>query len=310
MIEIFKSYGKEIEQLEKIVNGVWINVVDPTNEEIDRLTRLKIPRDFITYPLDVDERARIEREDDGTMLIVLRIPFYQGSEADVPYITIPLGIVLNEQFILTICCRENEIIQPFAAGLMRNLSTTKRHRFLLRVILKTATKYLTYLRQIDKITEELEDELQVTMRNKGVLELLKYQKSLVYFTTALKANELMLERLQRSPLFVLYPEDEDLLEDVITENQQAIEMTSISSNILNNMMETFSSIISNNMNGVMKLLASMTIIISLPTLITSYYGMNVNLPLQDNPNAYLILMAVSLLISLVVVFYFVKRRWF
>jgi magnesium transporter len=179
----------------------------------------------------------------------------------------------------------------------------------LRLLLFTANKYLNYLREITKVVDILEDQLQLSTRNKEVLELLKYQKSLTYFTTALKSNELMMERLQRSHIFQAYPEDEDLLEDVLTENQQAIEMTNITSNILSSMMDAFASIISNNLNGVMKILASVTIVMSLPTMIASFFGMNVHLPLEDHPLAFVSLIGVSLLISLAAAYLFWKRDW-
>ena len=181
---------------------------------------------------------------------------------------------------------------------------------MLRLLLYTANRYLSHLREITKVVDALEDQLQLSTRNKEVLELLKYQKSLTFFTTALKSNELMMERLQRSRLFQAFPEDEDLLEDVLTENQQAIEMTNITSNILSSMMDAFASIISNNLNGVMKLLAAITIVLSLPTMVASFFGMNVHLPLETHPLAFLSLIGVSLLISLSVVYIFWRRDWF
>lgn len=176
---------------------------------------------------------------------------------------------------MTICRWHNDIMQEFCSGRVRNLSTGKRNRLVLRILLATANKYLTYLREINKSVEVLEDRLQLSMQNNEVLEILKHQKSLVYFSTALKSNELMLERLQRSQLFKQYPEDEDLLEDVITENQQAIEMVNITVNILTSLVDAFSSIISNNLNVVMKFLTSITIVMSIPTIVTSFFGMNV-----------------------------------
>ncbi|RMG02233.1 MAG: magnesium transporter CorA family protein, partial [Acidobacteria bacterium] len=161
-----------------------------------------------------------------------------------------------------------------------------------------------------KTVDYLEDQLQKSTRNREVLELLKYQKSLTYFTTALKANELMLDRLDRSQLFKAYPEDEDLLDDVITENQQAIEVTSITSNILSGMMDAFASIISNNLNAVMKFLAAITIVLSLPTIVASFYGMNVELPLQEHPLAFLFTIAISLALTIVVIIIFIRMDWF
>lgn len=309
MITIFKSRESGLITLPEPVNGCWINVTNPSSEEIARLQALGIQQDYLTYPLDLDERARTEREN-GELFIVLRIPYPQGATADIPFVTIPLGIILTDQYILTVCKLENEIVNELTNGRVRDLTTAKRLRFVLRLFLVTAHKYLNYLREITKMVDFLEDQLQASTRNKEVLDLLKYQKSLTYFTTALKSNEVMMERLQRSQLFKTYPEDEDLLEDVITENQQAIEMTNITINILSSMMDAFASIISNNLNGVMKFLASITIVLSLPTMIASFYGMNVHLPVEDHPSAFLLIIMVSLLISLSAAYIFWKRDWF
>lgn len=310
MIKIYKTTVNGLEVITEPVNNSWINVIDPTTDEIEWLTSIGLPQDFVTYPLDVDERARTEREDDGTLLVLLRVPYFQGVRADVPYITIPLGVITNSKFIVTICRRPNDILQEFASGRVRNLETGKRNRFILRLLLSAASRYLSYLREIDRIIDGVEDQLQRSQRNRELLELLKYQKSLVYFTTALKSNELMMERLQRWQFFRMYEEDEDLLEDVITENQQAIEMTNISTNILSSTMDAFASIISNNLNVVMKFLASATIVVSLPTIVYSFFGMNVDLPFQNLGFASTIILAVSLAIMIVVVLIFVRRDWF
>jgi magnesium transporter len=311
VITIHKRIDKELETLTEPVNNSWVNVIDPTPEEIEKLISWGIPHNFITYPLDVDERARTEREDDGTLLILLRIPFFQGMHADVPYISIPLGVIATNRLIVTVCRAQNDILQEFASGRARGLETGKRNRFILRLLLATATRYLNHLREINKILDTVEDRLQLSQRNRELLELLKYQKSLVYFTTALKSNELVMERLQRWQFFRMYAEDEDLLEDVITENQQAIEMVNISTNILSSTMETFASIISNNLNGVMKFLASATIVVNLPTIVYSFYGMNVdNLPFDNLAYAPLIVFGISMAISLVVIYAFIRRDWF
>lgn len=310
MISIYKSNGANLEKLEEVTSGCWINVVDPNSDEIEQLTGLGLPMDFITYPLDLDERSRSEREDDGKMLVLIRIPYYQGANVDVPYITIPLGLVLTDQYIITICRKQTELIQEFVTGKVRGLSTSKRIRFILRVLLNNATKFLSFLREINQKTEDLEDRLVASQQNKEVLELLKYQKSLVYFTTALKANELLLERLQRTKLFHMFPDDEDLLEDVITENQQAIEMVNIAQNILSSLMDAFASIISNNLNVVMKVLAVVTILLSLPTIVTSYFGMNVTLPLQDNPIMWIYILVLSIALVVLTAMIFLRRKWF
>jgi magnesium transporter len=309
MITIRKSSESGLITLPEPISGCWIDVTNPTPAEIAQIQALGITQDYITYPLDLDERARTERED-GELLIVVRIPYFQGQTHDIPYVTIPLGIILTDKYVLTICKRENEIIHELSNGRVRDLATAKRLRFVLRLFLVAANKYLNYLREITKVVDALEDQLQASTRNKEVLELLKYQKSLTYFATALKSNEVMMERLQRSQLFKTYPEDEDLLEDVITENQQAIEMTNITSNILSGMMDAFASIISNNLNSVMKILASITIVVALPTFIASFFGMNVHLPMESHPLAFVFILAFSFIISLAVVYAFWKRDWF
>lgn len=309
MISIYKKTEQGLVTLNEPMNGCWINVISPSSEEINWLVSQNIPQDYLTYSLDIDERPRTEREN-GDVLIILRIPYYQGQAADIPYTTVPMGIILTERYIVTICRWENDILKELTSGRLRSLSTSKRNRFILRLLLNTADKYLVYLREINKMVDALEDQLQKSTRNKEVLELVKYQKSLTYFTTALKANELMLERLNRSQMFKSYPEDDDLLEDVIIENQQAIEMTNISTNILSGMMDAFASIISNNLNGVMKFLAAITIVLSLPTMVASFYGMNVQLPLQAHPLAFVAIIIFTVFISLVIVYIFAKRDWF
>jgi magnesium transporter len=310
MITIYKSGGSGLEIIDRPENGCWYNVVAPTKEEVAQLQQeLSAPQDFVTYPLDVDERPRIEREDSAT-LILLGVPYFQGEGADVPYITVPLGIVLTSTAIATISRAETDVIRELISGRVRGLSTDRRSQFILRLLLTTANRYLVNLREIERATDRLEDQLQRSQRNKEVLELLKFQKSLVYFRTALRSNELVLEHLHKEGRWISQrPEDQDLLEDVLTEVQQAIDMANISSNILAQTTGTFASIISNNLNVVMKFLTSATIILSLPTMIASFYGMNVSLPLERSPYGFAIVLSVSLAISLIVVFAFWRRDW-
>jgi magnesium transporter len=310
MLTIYKSTENGLQILSQPVDGCWINLVDPTTEEIEEVVGLGIPQDFVTYPLDLDERSRTEREDDGTLFILMRMPYYQGEGVDIPYNTIPLGMVIHENYFVTISKLPTDILNDFTIGKVKNWSTGKRIRFVLRILLVAANKYLTYLREINKNVDILEDQLTLSSRNKEILEILKYQKSLVYFTTALKSNELVLNRLQNTRLFRMYPEDEDLLEDVITENQQAIEMINIANNILSSMMDAFASIISNNLNVVMKFLTSITIVFSIPTIVTSFFGMNVTLPFAQLPWAYLIIIAIFTGLAGLVIGIFIKRDWF
>jgi magnesium transporter len=310
MIKIIKSTATGIEQLTEVVTNCWIQVVDPTPEEILRLEEFEIPREFITYPLDIDELSRTEREDDGTLLIIVRVPFFQGTVADVPYSTMPLGIIVSGRFIVTVTRQPYGLLEDFAAGKMRGFSTAKRYRFILRLLLNVANNYLVFLREINKTTDLVEDKLQTSIKNREVMELLKYQKSLVYFAQGTKSNEVLMERLQRMKLFTQYEEDEDLLEDVITENQQAISMTQISTNIMSSMVEAFAAIISNNLNEVMKFLASMTIVLSIPAIVVGFFGMNVPLPFDNHPYAYIGIILLFVGLMSWVVLAFLKRDWF
>jgi magnesium transporter len=308
MLTIYKTTEQGLEQLDSMANGTWVKAVDPTPEEIQKLVDWGIEADYINYSLDLDEMPRMERDEDYTFILI-RIPHRQ-PESDVPYITIPLGILIKGNMIVTICRYDKEVFKVLANGKYRLLKTGKRYRFALYIFLETATRYLSHLREINRMTEAIEDQLQKSTRNREVLELLKYQKSLTYFTTALRSNEVMMERVQRTQIFNYYEEDQDLLEDVLTENQQAIQMTDITTNILSQMMDAFASIISNNLNMVMKALAAITIIISLPTIVASFYGMNVDLPFQSHPFAFWFTVGISAALISLAVLIFYKRDWF
>ncbi len=309
MLTIYKTTEGGIEELKSMENGAWVKAVDPTAEEIQQLVQWGVDPDYINNSLDLDEMPRMERDDEYTFILI-RIPHRQ-PESDIPYTTIPLGIFIKGNMIVTICRYEKEMFQVLANRKYRLLKTGKRYRFALYIFLETATRYLTHLREINRMTETIEDQLQKSTRNREVLELLKYQKSLTYFATALRSNEVMMERVQRTQIFNYYEEDQDLLEDVLTENQQAIQMTSINAEILSSMMDAFASIISNNLNGVMKALAALTIIVSLPGTVAGFFGMNVMLPLSDaEPTAFLIVFGIALALTAVATFIFYKRDWF
>jgi magnesium transporter len=308
MLTIYKTTEQGLEQLDSMANGTWVKAVDPTPEEIQKLVDWGIDLDYINYSLDLDEMPRMERDEDYTFILI-RIPHRQ-PDSDIPYITIPLGIMIKGNMIITICRYDKEMFKVLANGKYRLLKTGKRYRFALYIFLETATRYLTHLREINRMTEAIEDQLQKSTRNREVLELLKYQKSLTYFATALRSNEVMMERVQKTQIFNYYEEDQDLLEDVLTENQQAIQMTSIATELLSNMMDAFASIISNNLNGVMKALAAITIIISLPTIVASFFGMNVNLPFQTHPFAFWFTVGISAVLISFAVLIFYKRDWF
>ncbi len=310
MIEIYTKSDGILKKVNEISAGCWINVANPTPDEIDELVnRFDIPRDFLTDALDPDERARTETEG-GVALIMLRVPEPSGRE-DIPFITLPVGIILIEGIILTICARENLVAEKFIRTMRVNdFSCDNRKRIILSIFQKTALLYLNYLKEISRKTSEIEEQLHESMRNEELIRLLSLEKSLIYFTTSLRSNELMMERLQKTKILHFTPEDDDILQDAIIDNKQAIETANIYSNILSGMMDAFASIISNNLNIVMKFLTSITIILMLPTLVASVYGMNIKLPFQDSPHAFAITMGVSLVLTVIGVWIFIKRNWF
>ncbi|MCC7119218.1 MAG: magnesium transporter CorA family protein [Anaerolineales bacterium] len=308
MLTIYKTTEQGLEKIENMANGAWVNVANPTSDEIEKIIGWGMEMDYINYALDQDEMARMERNEDYTFILV-RIPIHQ-PESDVPFITVPLGIMILGNRILTLCRTESDIFKALTNGKHRHLKTGKRYRLALYIFLETAARYLNLLREINRATERVEDQLQKSTRNREVLELLKYQKSLTYFATALRSNEVMMERVQRTQIFNYYEEDQDLLEDVLTENQQAIQMTSIATEILSGMMDAFASIISNNLNAVMKVLAALTIILNMPAIVASFYGMNVVLPGAEHPLAFLNVIGLSLALTAIATFIFYKRDWF
>jgi len=250
-------------------------------------------------------------EDEDYVFILLRIPHFQGETSDIPYATVPVGIVIKSNLVATISRFDSDIFKTLTNGKYRLLRTAKRYRFALYIFLETSIRYLSHLREINKTVDGLEDQLQKSTRNREVLELLKYQKSLTYFATALRSNEVMMERLQKTRMFNQYDEDQELLEDVITENQQAIQMVSTSTEILSSMMDAFASIISNNLNVVLKALAALTIIVNIPTIVSSFFGMNVAIPGNEaHPLAFLVVVGIALGISVVAAIIFLKLDWF
>ncbi|WKZ37321.1 MAG: magnesium transporter CorA family protein [Anaerolineales bacterium] len=308
MLAIYKTTEQGLERIETIANGAWVNVIDPTPEEMEKLVNWGMEMDYIHYSLDRDEMPRMERDEEYTF-ILLRIPIHQ-PESDVPYNSVPLGIMILGNKIITVCRYDSDIFRVLINGKYRLMKTGKRYRLALYIFLETSARYLNLLREINRAIEIVEDQLQKSTRNRELLELLKYQKSLTYFSTALRSNEVMMERVQRTQLFNYYEEDQELLEDVLTENQQAIQMTSINTEILASMMDAFASIISNNLNVVMKALAALTIILNMPVIVASFYGMNVHLPGEGHPYAFFSLIGMSLGLGAIATYIFYKRDWF
>lgn len=309
LISIFKTSGSMQKLIHEYQEDSWINVINPNEDEIKKLSQgLGIPVDFLMSPLDIDERSRIESEK-GKLLILIRTPNLDSSKK-IQYTTVPLAITITENMIVTVCSINNDVIREFVNGRVKGWDTAKRSRFVLQIFSRTALIYLDHLKQINRDTTAVEDRLQESMKNKELIELLNLEKSLVYFTTSLRANEIVMERLQRIQLLKMYPDDLEILDDVITENKQAMDMAEIYSNILSGMMDAFASVISNNLNVVMKFMASMTIILTFPMLIASFYGMNVKLPLQDAPYAFIFTLILSIVLSVTSAIIFIKRRWF
>jgi magnesium transporter len=306
----FWKQDNGLKQIKKYDKNSWINVVAPTQEEINYLTDIqRVPIDFITDILDIDERSRSEVEG-RWLLIIIRIPVHSKQEG-VPYYTIPLGVLISMNCIITISLTENDVLRDiFLLPKYRYINLQNKVSFVLQLFLSSATCYLRYLKDIHRINNEIENELVKSAKNKELHNLLKMEKCLVYFVTSLKSNELLLYKLQRSRLVTNQEVDEDLMEDVITEYKQAIEISKIYSDIQAGMMDTFASVISNNVNFVMKQLTSVTIILMIPTLVASLYGMNVPNALENNKNAFWIILAATSFVTLLGVLFFRRRNWF
>lgn len=301
-MKIYKTVDEQglFREISHIEKGCWINLVAPTTQEINSLCHaIKISDEFIKYPLDQEEKARIDIEDDQ-ILIIEDIPIYEAPDnsSDEAFSTIPLGmIVVRDDYFITVCTRENPIINEFVDCKIRSFFTYKKTRFILQILYKTATYYLSYLKSINRETDKTEDNLQKSMKNQELIKLLSLQKSLVYFTTSLKSNELVMEKLLRGNVIKMYEEDEDILEDAIVENKQAIEMGTIYRDILSGTMDAYASVISNNLNIVMKLLTSITIVLSIPAIIAGLWGMNVDgLPFSDSPVGFWAVVLLAILI--------------
>lgn len=311
MIKIFRTFDGNIHQVNEASEGCWIALIDPTATEIlDIAKKYQIGQDDLRAPLDEEERSRIEVEDNYTMILV-DIPTIEERNEKDWYVTIPMSIILTEDIIFTVCLEDTPVLSTFMDGRVRNFYTYKKTRFILQMLYKNAAMYLHYLRIIDKKSEVVEKKLHDSPKNQELIELLELEKSLVYFTTSLRSNEVVLERLLKIDSVQRYPEDEDLLEDVIIENKQAIEMANIYSGILGSMMDTFASVISNNLNIVMKFLTTVTIVMAIPTMIFSAYGMNLSgLPFGHSPWGFTIVIVLSVLISIIVAIIFSKKDLF
>lgn len=314
-MDLLKIYNTNMEtnkteEIKEFKKGAWINLVNPSENEIKKVCEnIHIQEDFIRDALDYEEKARIDyEEDDNTTLFVVDVPIIEKNEDNDIYTTMPLGmIVVRDDFFVTVSLKKNKIIEDFEKKKIKNFQTYRKTRAIFQILYLNSSYYLNYLKQINKETEIAEYILKNSMKNKELLKLLSLEKGLVYFTTSLKSNELVMEKTMRGKIIKLYEEDEEILEDAITENRQAIEMAQIYSNILNGTMDAYASIISNNLNGVMKFLTSITIVLAVPTMISSFWGMNVGLPFQNSPFGFVVMILVSVILTLLVTWWLKKK---
>ncbi|MCH3903340.1 magnesium transporter CorA family protein [Megasphaera sp.] len=308
MIQVYKHSNGHLEDnisLASAEKGSWIHVVNPDSEDLQLVSMVtEIPTDVLKTALDTEERSHVEIED-NYIFVVINIPIILETDS---YDTLPLGIFITPDFIITLCIQETEVMRAFTENKYPLFYTFKKTRFLFQILYRSATLFLRYLMQINRRTDDIEEILRHSMRNKEFFLLLELQKSLTYFTSALRSNGIVMERLMRlrrntslHHLIKMYEEDEDLLEDVIIENKQAIEMVEMYSNILMNMSDTFASIISNNLNLVMKFLASITIMLAVPTIIFSLWGTNVPVPFQDTTAGFYYVVGIAMFCTVVAV---------
>ncbi|MBQ3114856.1 MAG: magnesium transporter CorA family protein [Clostridia bacterium] len=313
MIKFYKTIDGKVTKIDEAQDGCWVSLIRPNEQELKEIAnRYKIELDDLRDATDEEERSRIQVEDNYTMVLV-DVPSVEVKNKKETYVTIPMSIFLTKEAVITVCLENTSVLKGIADQRTRNCDTSWKTRFLLQILYRNASLYLTYLRNINKKSEAVETELHKSTKNRELIELLELEKSLVYFTTSLRSNEGVLEKIMRTETIKKYPEDTELLEDVIIENKQAMEMANIYSGILSGMMDAFASVISNNLNIVMKFLATVTIVMSIPTMIFSAYGMNVNLsgmPFAGSVFGFGIVILMSVVISLVVAVFLAKKNLF
>ena len=311
MMTVYRKKEAELTAIDTIEKGCWVNLVNPTEDEIRAIADMfGFELDWLRSALDEEESARIETDGDMSLIIV-DIPIVDTESTSFMYTTLPLAVMLCDSAIVTVCLRETAILNDFITNRVKNFYTYKKNTFLLQILYTNATKFLQNLKQIDKTSTQIQAELTRSYKNKELIQLLDLEKSLVYFSTSLTSNEMVLHKLKRFDFIRKYEEDNDLLEDVIVENRQAIEMCTIYRDILSGTMDAFASVISNNLNIAMKLLAAITIVMAIPTLITGMWGMNlINLPFEHSPYGFWIITSAAAIISVLVAFIMHKKKMF
>ena len=316
MLRILKSYPDKVCRelsLDAAEPGAWIDLVSPSRDEIEAVSRVtRAPADFLAAALDPEETSRIE-VDEGHILVVLNVA---KAEGNYKFDALPMGIVLTTEYIVTVCLEQTDIL-PLSTSSLGGFSTYKRTRFLFQVLFRAATMFLKYLGLIDRRSSAIESNLRRSMKNEELFELLDLVKSLTYFTSALRSNRSVVDKLirlcansQMHEIVKVREEDEELLEDVKIEYDQAYEMVQMSSNILSSMMDAFASIISNNLNIVMKFLASVTIILAIPTVVASFWGMNVFVPFSGHPLGFWGVTFIAVLLTVGAAYFLWKKHMF
>lgn len=308
MLKIYKtsSVEKKIKKIKKATVDCWIELTAPTNDEIDKVVaKTLVDKDLITTMLDIEELPRVERGSNAT-LVVVDTPYL---DEDHQYTTIPLGIIITDNnFVITVSPKKTTILNAFKQDKIKDFRTAKKTRFLIQILLHTAASYLRILKQVNRDIEVKEEELKKSTKNKDLIDMLEIEKTLVYFMTSLKENDNVLSKLSKGNILPLFENDAELLDDAIIEYKQAIEMANIYKSILLSIKDTYSTIVSNNLNVAMKFLAAATIVLSVPTMISSFLGMNIELgSITTMDNAFPIVIALSLITSLIVA-YFLKKK--
>jgi len=308
VIEYYKTVNGKLREIKQMEAGCWVSVVDPTAKEMQMLIEnYGLDSGFIKSSLDEEESSRVEREEDQTLIIVDTAVSEVSKNETLKFYTMPLGIIITNQHVFTISLKSSKVIDDLIAGRIQNIQTSFRTQFVLRVIMYITSIYLVYLKRIDKASDVLERQLHVAVKNQQLLQMMELEKSLVYFTTSLKSNDLTVNKILRGRVIKLYEEDQELLEDVLIELKQAQEMASIYSGILAGMVEACGSVISNNLNFVMWRLTILTIILAIPNMVYSFYGMNTkDLPFSEHTLFPMILSLVVTLVAALILFKFGK----
>lgn len=313
MIQHYIKQDLKLVEIESLQPSSWINIQPPFNiEELEHLSlKLHIPLDFLTDSLDIDERSRYEREED-IKLIVINTPVIneKGNESGAIYITAPIGIILTAENIITITAVENPIIQKFLDNRVKHFNPLDRKLFVLQLFEQTVFRFLECLKKLNLKRNLIEQELYNSSRNKELQELLRIEKSLVYFVNSLSSNELLKMKMKRTDLLKIRDNEEhlDLFEDIIIDNSQALEMSNVYTNILSGTMEAYASIVSNNLNVFIQRLTIITIILMLPTLVASLFGMNVDLPFSNSKYTFYFILFISFFLGILMIWFLRKRR--